>query len=456
MAPGAQQGDVIAERYQLLSPLGSGGMGRVWKAYDKRLDTHVALKELWLHPATPDEERAGLLRRAEVEAHSAAKLRDHPHVVTIHDVVIEDERPWIVMQLVTGGTLQERLRNGRLSVSATRKLGTGLLKALDAAHQQGIVHRDVKPANVMVTEDRRVLLTDFGIAALETGARLTTDGAVIGSAPYLAPERVRGEKGKAPSDLFSLGATLFEAVEGTSPFARDSAAASLHAVGYEDPPRMRRAGYLEPLITGLLEKKPRDRPSVAEALRMIKAPPKNSTASSTATTLRTPPVRPTIPLTRPVTAAPTSAPKPKPKPKPKPAPTPAPAPKPKPKPKPKPAPTPPPKPSGGSGAGWFFAAGALVLALLLYGQHESFSRFVSHYLHGSVSAAGVGDCVYFDVWTEGEGKDAETSSKWVKVPCWSAASQYEIRSTSASVASGCPYGSQRLLIPGHSLCGKAK
>lgn len=452
MSQGAQQGDIVAERYRLITPLGSGGMGRVWKAYDKRLDTHVAVKELWLHPATPAEERSGLLRRAEVEAHSAAKLRDHPHVVTIHDVVIEDERPWIVMQLVTGGTLQERLRNGRLSVSATRKLGTGLLKALDAAHRQGIVHRDVKPANVMVTEDRQVLLTDFGIAALANGTRLTTDGAVIGSAPYLAPERVRGEKGKGPSDLFSLGATLFEAVEGTSPFERASTAASLHAVGYEDPPRIRRAGYLEPLLVGLLEKKPGDRPSVAEALRMIKAPPK----SSTATTLRTPPVRPTIPLT-------TTAPKPKAAQKPKPAQRPAPKPKPtqkqapKPKPKPQPAPAPPPSSTGSASPGWFFAAGALVLALLLYGQNETFSRYVSHYLHGSVSAAGNGDCVYFDTWTEGEGKDAKTSSEWVKVPCWSAASQYKIRDTaSAQLSGGCAAGWQRLLIPGRTVCGTPK
>ncbi|MFG3259254.1 serine/threonine-protein kinase [Streptomyces sp. NPDC048172] len=259
----------MAGRYRLLEPLGSGGMGRVWKAHDERLDTHVAVKELWLHLGMPPEERAERLRRAEFEALSAVKLRDHPHVVTVHDVVVEDERPWIVMQLVDGGTLHERLAKGPLSVAAGRRLATALLDALDGAHQQGIVHRDVKPANVMVTKDRQILLTDFGIAASETGPSLTTTGAVIGSAPYLAPERAQGRKARSASDLFSLGVTLFEALEGVSPFQRDSAAASLHAVAYDDPPPMRRAGALEPLVTELLEKDPDTRASLARARELL-------------------------------------------------------------------------------------------------------------------------------------------------------------------------------------------
>ncbi|GAA2091393.1 hypothetical protein GCM10009801_57310 [Streptomyces albiaxialis] len=269
MTDGARSGDLVAGRYRLLEPLGSGGMGRVWKAHDQRLDTHVAVKELWLHLGMPPEERADRLRRAEFEALSAVKLRDHPHVVTVHDVVVEDERPWIVMQLVDGGTLHERLAKGPLSTAAGRRLAAALLDALDGAHQQGIVHRDVKPANVMVTKDRQILLTDFGIAAPEAGPSLTTTGAVIGSAPYLAPERAQGRKARPASDLFSLGVTLFEALEGVSPFERDSPAASLHAVAYDEAPPMRRAGILEPLVTELLDKDPDTRATVARARELL-------------------------------------------------------------------------------------------------------------------------------------------------------------------------------------------
>lgn len=272
---GAQPGDVIEGRWRLVRVLGEGGMGRVWKAHDARLDTHVALKELWLPSGLPPGEREERLRRAEFEALSAVRLRDHPHVVTVHDVVVVDGRPWIVMQLVTGGTLHERLARGPLPPRAARRLAVALLDALEAAHRQNIVHRDVKPANVMVTDDKRVLLTDFGIAAsgTEKGAAgaATAAGAVLGSAPYLAPERVQGRGATAASDLFALGATLFETVEGTSPFARDTSAASLHAAAYEDPPPLRRAGALAPLITALLAKDPKARPTVAGARALLPA-----------------------------------------------------------------------------------------------------------------------------------------------------------------------------------------
>ncbi|MCZ0982761.1 serine/threonine-protein kinase [Streptomyces diastatochromogenes] len=205
MTEEARAGDVVGGRYQLVRSIAAGGMGRVWKAYDKRLRAEVALKELWLSGPLPPGQRAELLQRAELEALNAVRLRDHPNIVTVHDVVIENGAPWIVMQLISGGTLEQRLRTGPLPVSDVEAVASALLDALDAAHRNGIVHRDVKPANVMIGQDGRILLGDFGIAAPETGTGLTSTGAVIGSAPYLAPERAAGLPGRASSDLFSLG-----------------------------------------------------------------------------------------------------------------------------------------------------------------------------------------------------------------------------------------------------------
>ncbi|MFD8981536.1 serine/threonine-protein kinase [Streptomyces sp. NPDC059564] len=271
MTQRARAGDVVGGRYQLIESIATGGMGRVWKAYDERLQTDVALKELWLTEPMEPKQQAALLKRAELEALSAVRLRDHPNIVTVHDVVVEHDIPWIVMQLVSGGTLQQLLRNGPLEVFETGRLAAALLDALGAAHAQGIVHRDIKPANVMITEAGHVLLADFGIAAPETGTGLTSTGVVIGSAPYLAPERAEGKPGKASSDLFSLGVTLYEAVEGVSPFLRDSWLASAHAVRYDRAPPLRRAGYLAPLITALLAKDPTARPTISQARAMIDA-----------------------------------------------------------------------------------------------------------------------------------------------------------------------------------------
>ncbi|MFE5770602.1 serine/threonine-protein kinase [Streptomyces sp. NPDC056485] len=269
MTQGAQPGDVVGGRYQLVEPIASGGMGRVWRASDARLQVEVAVKELWLTGPMSPAQRATLLRRAELEALSAVRLRDHPHIVTVHDVVVEHDVPWIVMQYVSGGTLQQRLANGPLTVSEARGLGVALLGALQAAHTKGIVHRDVKPANVMISTAGQFLLADFGISAPETGTGLTSTGIVIGSAPYLAPERAVGQPGRASSDLFSLGVTLYEAVEGVSPFLRDSPVASVHAVQYEPYPPMRRAGPLKPLIAGLLAKDPQARPTIDRALALL-------------------------------------------------------------------------------------------------------------------------------------------------------------------------------------------
>ncbi|MFI0923502.1 serine/threonine-protein kinase [Streptomyces sp. NPDC021012] len=300
MTEGARAGEVVGGRYQLVQSIAAGGMGRVWKAYDERLQTEVALKELWLTGPLAPGQRAELLKRAELEALNAVRLRDHPNIVTVHDVVIENGVPWIVMQLISGGTLEQRLRTGPLPVADAEAIASALLDALDAAHRNGIVHRDVKPANVMIGQDGRILLGDFGIAAPETGTGLTSTGAVIGSAPYLAPERAAGLPGRASSDLFSLGVTLYEAVEGVSPFLRDTWAATADAVRFEEAPPMRGAGRLEPLITALLVKDPAARPTVAEASLLLKgqgpsrprtpteivAPPQASGAASSKATLK--------------------------------------------------------------------------------------------------------------------------------------------------------------------------
>ncbi|WP_329113143.1 serine/threonine-protein kinase [Streptomyces sp. NBC_01465] len=301
MAPEAQKGQLIGGRYRLVHTLGSGGMGRVWRAHDEQLDTHVAIKELFLPAVMSPADRADRLERAVREARNAARLRDHPHIVTVHDVLTVDGIPWIVMQLVPGATLQEHLRkHGPLSVDATAEVATALLRALRAAHAEGIVHRDVKPANVLVTDDRRVLLSDFGIAVNSADRGLTEAGVVIGSPSYLAPERARGLKGDASSDLFSLGATLYEAVEGVSPFLRASQAGSQYAVVHEPAPPMLRAGRLAALISGLLEKEPGNRLTIPRAVELLAPPPPMPRFAPAPTAARPAPEQPApLPVPRP-------------------------------------------------------------------------------------------------------------------------------------------------------------
>ncbi|MGE7386790.1 serine/threonine-protein kinase [Streptomyces sp. NPDC004126] len=306
MAHEAQPGQLVNHRYRLVRALGAGGMGRVWKAHDVQLDTYVAVKELLLPsgPSAPDP--ADRLERALREARSAARLRDHPNVVTVHDVTLVGGVPWIVMELVSGSTLQERLRvEHRLPVEEVAQVASALLKALGAAHAEGIVHRDVKPANVMLTEDDRILLADFGIALNEADDGLTGTGVVIGSMPYLSPERARGEKGGAPGDLFSLGTTLYEAVEGVSPFKRETKVGSQYAVVHEAVPPPRHAGRLEPLIMGLLERDPDARLTVAGAMELLApvVPPK-------------PAFPPSAPEAAPTTPRPVPEPEPEPEPRP--------------------------------------------------------------------------------------------------------------------------------------------
>ena len=272
MAGQAEPGRLIGGRYRLLARLGAGGMGRVWRASDEALRIEVAVKEVWL-PATPGPDADERLRRAEREARNAARLRDHPNVVAVHDVVVEDGAPWTVMQLVAGHTLEEHVEEyGPLSVAHAALVAGALLDALEAAHAAGIVHRDVKPANVMLADDGHVLLTDFGIAIGTTDTALTAAGSFLGSVEYIAPERARGTEGLAVSDLFSLGVTLFQAVEGFSPFHRETATGTLTAVILDEAPPPVRAGRLTPLVTGLLEKDPAARLGIAGARRLLAAP----------------------------------------------------------------------------------------------------------------------------------------------------------------------------------------
>lgn len=212
---------VIAGRYQLLGKLGFGGFGRVWRALDTTLDTEVAIKEVTLPSNMLESERAERLERARREARNAVRLRDHPNIVTVHDVVIDGGVPWTVMQRVHGISLADHLRaHGALSSQETVKIAQAMLNALDAAHQAGVVHRDVKPGNILMAADGQVLLTDFGIAVHPADPALTVNG-FVASPGCCAPERLTGADAAGMGDLFSLGATLFEAVEGSPAFRRD-------------------------------------------------------------------------------------------------------------------------------------------------------------------------------------------------------------------------------------------
>ncbi|GGQ22137.1 serine/threonine-protein kinase [Streptosporangium pseudovulgare] len=262
-------GDVVGRRYRLATELGSGGFGRVWRARDETLDVDVAIKELQLPPEMPETERAERLARATREARNAARLRKHDGIVAVHDVVIDDGLPWIVMELIDGCSLSEHIKqHGPLPVDRVIAVAVALLTAIGAAHREGVVHRDIKPANVMLSQNGKILLTDFGTAIHHTDSALTATGMFIGSAEYMAPERLRGIDGLPAGDLFSLGVTLYQAVEGFSPFRRDTQEATLAAVLLEEAPAPQRAGPLTRLITRLLDKDPGGRPTVDEALAM--------------------------------------------------------------------------------------------------------------------------------------------------------------------------------------------
>ena len=262
---------LLAGRYALQEVLGRGGMGVVWLATDLRLDRPVAVKEVTFALHLSDEERRVLRERTLREARTAARL-DHPSVTAVYDVVEEDGRPWLVMEHVESCSLQQVIDGqGPLPWPAVARIGLDVLAGLTAAHEAGVVHRDVKPANVLVARDGRACLTDFGIATATGDPTLTTTGAIIGSPSYMAPERAHGERPGPAADLWSLGATLWTAVEGHPAFARGEPMATLMAVVAEDPPPATHAGPLAPVLLGLLEKDPARRMTAEQARRELQA-----------------------------------------------------------------------------------------------------------------------------------------------------------------------------------------
>ncbi|MFC8721750.1 protein kinase [Kitasatospora sp. NPDC057198] len=269
-------GQLIDGRFELLARLGGGGMGLVWRARDTLLEREVALKEvrppdpamLDADPAAAYELRERVLR----EARALARLQ-HPNVVTIHHIVDSPElaHPWLVMELVPGGSLADRIGRGPLAPQEAARIGRGLLSALTAAHAAGIQHRDVKPGNVLLRADGTPVLTDFGIAALSESTSLTATGALIGSPEYIAPERIRGQEGDPASDLWSLGMTLYVAVEGHHPLRRANSIATLAAVLDQPLPPPVRSGVLGPTLLALLARDPAERPDAARLDRLFAA-----------------------------------------------------------------------------------------------------------------------------------------------------------------------------------------
>jgi serine/threonine protein kinase len=261
---------VIAERYRLVSQLGRGGMGCVWAARDELLGREVAVKELVRPAGMAPEDVRELVERTIREARSIARL-DHRNVVRIFDVVFADGRPWIVMELVASRSLFEVVSSdGPMPPDQVARIGLGVLAALRAAHRAGILHRDVKPANVLLGDDGRVVLTDFGLATATGDSSMTSTGFVLGSPSYLAPERtVDGEIGPA-ADLWSLGATLYAAVEGKPPYAKSSPMATLTALATEPPRAPAQAGALGPALAALLQKDPARRADAETAERLLR------------------------------------------------------------------------------------------------------------------------------------------------------------------------------------------
>jgi hypothetical protein len=260
----------VAGRYRLAEQLGSGGMGIVWRARDEVLRRDVAVKEVVPPAGLTRAEREELRLRTMREARAAARL-NNPHVVRIYDVVYAKRRPWIVMEYVPSRSLHQIItENGPLAPDRVAQIGLAVLAALTAAHEAGVLHRDVKPGNVLLADDGRVVLTDFGAAIFDGGDEsLTRPGLILGSAQYLSPERARDGICGPEADLWALGATLYAALEGRSPYARSTTFGTLTALATEDPDPPRRAGPLEPVLNALLRKDPQARASIAEAERLL-------------------------------------------------------------------------------------------------------------------------------------------------------------------------------------------
>lgn len=288
------EGRLVAGRYRLLSPLGSGGMGTVWRARDELLGRGVAVKEVAFPHGLSAQDRDVLRERTRREARAAARL-DHPSAVTVFDVVEEGGSPFLVMELVEARPLSQVVRSdGPLTPAATARVGLALLGALELAHRQGIVHRDVKPGNVLLgpgpSDTGRVVLTDFGIASSVGDSSITSTGLLLGSPSYIAPERARGLPPEPASDLWSLGATLFTAVEGRPPYDGGDPLTTVTAVVTGEHAPFERAGPLRPVLEGLLEREPSRRLTAVAARRMLEQVAAEQDPSPTVA-LRIPPPR---------------------------------------------------------------------------------------------------------------------------------------------------------------------
>lgn len=292
---------VVCDRYELIEILGRGGMGVVWRARDRRLKREVAIKEVEIPPAIPDRDRAALQARALREARAAARL-SRSSAVTVFDVQQEDGRAYLVMELVDAPSLAQLVADeGPLEAPRAAQIGLDVLDALEGAHGAGIVHRDVKPGNVMVPSEGTAKLADFGIASLKDDPKITQTGLLLGSPSYMAPEQAEGTGSGPETDLWALGATLFFVVEGHAPFDEGQAIPTLGAVINDEPRRMQRAGPLRSVIEALLSKSAGDRPSIDETRARLEA--------VTAPAPRTAPAVPERPLEAATPAPVTSSPR---------------------------------------------------------------------------------------------------------------------------------------------------
>jgi tRNA A-37 threonylcarbamoyl transferase component Bud32 len=260
---------LVAGRYRLESVLGEGGMGTIWTGRDELLGRRVAVKQVRIPPGLPDRDREVLHERMMREARLTARLND-PRVITVYDVVLHEDQPYIVMELVPSRSLDQELdASGPLAPQRVARIGLDLLGALDLAHREGIVHRDIKPSNVLLADDGRVVLTDFGIATTESDATLTSTGLLVGSPTYMSPERLRGEYVGPKADLWSLGATLYAATEASPPFRAPTTMGTITAILTADLRTPEVGGSLREVLLGLLEKDPDQRLDSAQARTLL-------------------------------------------------------------------------------------------------------------------------------------------------------------------------------------------
>ncbi|WP_328964972.1 serine/threonine-protein kinase [Streptomyces virginiae] len=274
----SEQGRLVAGRYRLVQRVGRGGMGTVWRAEDELLGRQVAVKVLHVPPHVPDDTFRMLHERTRREARSAARIA-HPHVIVVHDVVEDEGLPCIVMEYVPSITLEDALeQRGALPTAEAARIGLAVVEALRAAHDMGVWHRDVKPANILLGQDGRIVLTDFGIAAVSGTETLTRTGELVGSLAYLAPERLRGGDAGAAGDLWSLGVTLYRAVEGRHPFDREAPIETAYAVVSDPHTPPADGSILASLIDGLLVKEPEQRTGLTEAERLLRRAAKGGSA----------------------------------------------------------------------------------------------------------------------------------------------------------------------------------